>query len=231
MRPATRGLRLAALALPALAICGWFYARNIVLYGEPLVGNWNLPGGNRVWWSPPGFHTPTYYLSFGEVLVRPYLSGFVSFWDAMYSTLWGDGFLAGRTRVGARHLGWNYSWMSAGYALALPATVLLAAGFARGLGLALVDAAPGRRASFALLTLYCGATGFAIFATTLSLPYAGQAKAFYGLGAAPALSVFFALGLRGWDSWLEERGWTFLRAVSFAWFAALMGSFYLSYAA
>ncbi len=229
-RPTERVLRFAALTLPALLICGWFYTRNVMLF-QALVGNWNLSGATRVWWSPPGFHTPTYYLSFGEALVRPYLSGFVSFWDALYSTLWGDGFIGGRTMLRFRHTGWNYTWMSAGYALALPVTLLLASGFARGVRLALVDPAAGRRASFALIALFCAATGFSIFYTTLWLPYVGQAKAFYGLATTPALSLFFALGLRSWDDWLARRGFTIVRAVSFAWLAMLAGSFYLSYAA
>ena len=44
-------------------------------------------------------------------------------------------------------------------------------------------------------------------------------------------SVFFALGLQRWDGWLARRGYTITRAVTFAWLAAMVGSFYLSYAA
>jgi hypothetical protein len=229
-RPGAALTRAAALLLPALAVSGWFYARNWIELGRPVVGNWDLPSPDRIWWSPPGFHTPQYYLRFGEVLVRPFYSGFVSFWDALYSTFWGDGFVAGRAGVRARHLAWNYELMAAGYALALPASGLLGLGFLRCVRAALREREPERRAAFGLLVLSCAVMGFALFYATLVLPYHGQARASYLLALTPVLALLFASGFLGVDRWLARREWTAARVLLFAWWGALLGVLYLSFA-
>jgi hypothetical protein len=229
-RPGAALSRCAALLLPALVVCGWFYVRNLVEFGRPLVGNWDLPDADRTWWSAPGFHTPQYYLRFGEVLVRPFYSGFVSFWDSLYSTLWGDGFVAGRAGVRARHTAWNYQFMAASYALALPATALLGFGFMRCAWAALRDRKPERRAAFGFLVLVVAATGFALFYVTLVIPFHGQARASYVLALTPVLALFFAWGLVGVDRWLARRSWTGGRVLLFAWWGALVAVLYLSFA-
>ena len=43
--------------LTMLALAGWFYARNQLHFGTPLMGNWALPGADQTWWQQPGFHT------------------------------------------------------------------------------------------------------------------------------------------------------------------------------
>jgi len=221
----------AALVVPLLAVAGWFYARNVALYGRPLIGNWDLPGAHRVWWSPPGFHTPAYYLRFGEALVHPYFSGFVSFWDSLYSTLWGDGFLAGVAALKFRHEGWHYGYMAAGYALALPLTALLVTGFALALRAAWRDPDPGRRAALGLLLVTPAAMGFALFFATLGLPYHGWPRAPYLLAATPVLALCFAYGLRTLDGALAARGWTPLRALLYGGLGATACVFYLGFAA
>ena len=230
-RPLAIARAIATLVVPLLAVAGWFYARNFVLYGRPLIGNWDLPGAERVWWSPPGFHTPGYYLQFGEVLVHPYFSGFVSFWDSLYSTFWGDGLLAGVAALKFRHEVWNYGFMAAGYVLALPLTALLVAGFGVALRAAWRDPDPGRRAALGLLLVTPSAMGFALFFATLGLPYHGWARAPYLLAATPALALFFALGLRTLDRALAERGWTPARAGVFGWLGATACVLYLGFAA
>ncbi len=222
--------RVVALLVPLLAVAGWFYARNVIEYGRPFVGNWDLPDPRMAWWSPPGFHTPGYYLRFGESLVRPFYAGFVSFWDALYSTLWGDGFLGGRAGVGARHPHWNYQFIALGYALALPATALLVAGFVWTLRGAWRDPEPGRRAAFGLLLLISAAMGFAIFWATLALPYHGQARASYLLALTPVWAFFFAWATSGLDGWLAARGGTTARTLLVAWLGALFGVLYLGFA-
>jgi len=229
-RPGAALARGAALLLPALLVSGWFYARNLAEFGRPMVGNWDLPSPDRTWWSPPGFHTPQYYLRFGEVLVRPFYSGFVSFWDSLYSTLWGDGFVAGRAGVRVRHLAWNYEFMAASYVLGLPATGLLGFGFLRCARAALREREPERRAAFGLLVLVCAAMGFALFYVTLVLPYHGQARASYALALTPVLALFFAWGFVGVDRWLARREWTAGRVLLFTWWGALLGVLYLSFA-
>jgi len=220
----------AALLGTALLVCGWFYARSWILLGDPVIGNWSLPGEDQRWWQQPGFHTPAYYARFGEALVHPYLAGFHSFWDSLYSTFWGDGFIAGRTDPARRHDFWNYDFMSAGYLAALPATALCLLGAMRSLRLALADADPRRRLAHALLLLCVWSLALAFFALTLQLPFFAQAKAAYLLPATPALALWFALGTRTLDDALARRGWAAARAALAGWCVLCAGTFFLAFA-
>ncbi|MED5261282.1 MAG: hypothetical protein VX574_02620, partial [Myxococcota bacterium] len=207
----------AALLLPAVVIAGWFYSRSLVLYGTAVFGNWDLSGPGQVWWVQPGFHTATYYLDFGSSLVRPFLAGFESFWDSLYSTAWGDGFFGGLGGPGARHGAWNYGWMAAVYPLAIPATGLGLVGIFRGATLAVRDPDPRRRAAWALLGVLAAATLFALFWMTLGLPYFGQAKAFYGLFLTPVLGLYGAMGFEFVDGFLAKRGGRLAQAMLYGW--------------
>lgn len=224
-----RVVGLAVLVLPALAIAGWFYVRNVMVFGQPLMGNWHFTDAGQVWWSHPGFHTPAYYLSFGTSLTQPFLASFTSFWDGLYSTLWGDGLLAGLGGIRARHEFWNYSFMAAGYLLAVPATVLGVLGFVRSLGFALNDFDLRRRAVFAMLAVLTLLSFFAMFWLTLSLPYFGQAKAFYALLLTPVLALYIGLGYRVFEEGLARFGGMPARALLYGWLAAFLGCVYLSF--
>jgi hypothetical protein len=217
-------LRVGALALPALAVCGWFYARNVWLYGRPVVGNWDLPGAGLAWWSPPGFHTPSYYLSFGAALAQPFFSGVVGFWDCIYSTLWGDGLLSGRIAWVSRPP-WSPAWMAAGILLALPASALAGWGLVRCGWLALRDPDGGRRAAFGLIVASVGAFGFALLHVTLALPYYGQARASYALCLTASLGLLLAVGAADLDGRLAARGAQGVRVALGGYFALLLGAF------
>ena len=225
--------RLAALALPILLISAWFYVRNILEFGRPLVMSWEqLPGPEvNIWWSHPGFHTLDYYLRFGTSLVQPYLSAFHSFWDALYSSLWGDGFLAGKVGVRYRHTLWNYDFMAAAYPLAIPATLLLLIGWVRAGWIALSDGDGTRRTAFGTLAVLCGAILFANLYLTLEAPFHGAAKASYALPVVHALAIFFALGIVQVDRWMAARGWLLPRAVLFGWLGTFVAVCYLSFLA
>jgi hypothetical protein len=203
-RPARFAAIAAVYAAPIAALSGWFYARNVQLYGSPIAGNWNLPG--MIWWSQPGFHTPAYYFGFGESLVRPAFSGFHSFADALYASFWGDGWLAGRANAAFPTEVWNWDFAAIGYWLALPATVVLAWGVARTLRLAFTREEGVRRAAWSFLLALEAAVAFALIALTLDLPYFGQAKASYALGLVGPLAVAFALGADACDRALASRG-------------------------
>ncbi|MEE9606359.1 MAG: hypothetical protein V3U03_01365 [Myxococcota bacterium] len=222
---------VATFALVFLAVAGWFYARNWIHFGQPVVGNWNLPGAGLTWWQQPGFHTSAYYTGFGEALRHPYLAGFHSFWDGIYSTLWGDGGIAGRALPADRHGFWNYDFMSIGYLLALPATALLLFGALRCVAIGLGDADARRRAAFSFLTATSYAVGFAILYMTVRLPFFAQAKAFYGLLLAGPLAVFFAAGAARLDGALAARGWLAARSAFYAWLFLFAVVLFASYAA
>lgn len=120
----------AVLAL-ALAICGWWYARNMLHFGRPFIGGWEA-GRGIDWWQYPGFRVPEHWLRFGEALARPIYSGLDSFWDSVYSTLWLDGALSGHLYLN-QSPPWNYRVMVTLALLALPLTAAIAWGAARAL--------------------------------------------------------------------------------------------------
>jgi len=221
----------AVFVAPPLVLAGWFYARNAFLFGDPLIANWgDMPGSTLKWWQQPGFHTAAFYLNFGEALTHPYLSAFRSFWDSLYSTLWGDGGIAGRMNPSQRHGFWNYGFMSAAYLVAIPASLFAAAGAVRCVGRALRDEDPRRRAAFSFLVTLAYAVVFGLMYMSLRLPFFAQAKATYGLIIMPALALFFADGLAWCDEAFARRDWLPARAVVYGWFALLAATCFLSFA-
>jgi hypothetical protein len=230
LAPRRRAARLGALVAPALLLSGWFYARGLFAYGRPVLGNWDLPGEDQAWWSYPGFHTPAYYLGFGTALLRPCFAGFRSYADALYSSLWADGWVGGQESVLLRPTAWDWEWMSVGCLLALPATALLAVGLARALRLAASDADPGRAAAFRLLVLQIGIVAFALFSLSVRLPYFGQARASYALGLVAPLALLFVLGAERGDALAVRAGGRPARLVFRAWLGVLLAVLYLGFA-
>jgi len=228
--PARLARLLAVLAVPPLVLAGWFYARNVVLFGDPLIANWgDMPGPTLKWWQQPGFHTAAFYLHFGESLTHPYLSAFRSFWDSLYSTLWGDGGIAGRVLPAQRHGFWNYGLMSATYLVAVPATIFAVAGAFRCVAGALRDPDPRRRAAFSFLVTFAYAVLFGLLYMSLRLPYFAQAKATYGLVVMPPLTLFFADGLAACDAALARRGHVAARAVLYGWLGLFAGACFFAF--
>ena len=227
--PARVALRMLAAIVPVLAIAGWFYLRNWLHFGDPLMANWGrMPGAGHTWWQQPGFHTFAYFTRFGEALQHPYMAGFRSFWDSTYSTFWGDGFIAGRVYPADRHGFWSYDFMSIGYWVALPASFLMLAGALRGVRLALHDPEAGRRAAFALLATSAWVVSLAYLYLSLRLGFFGQAKATYLLLLLTPLALWFALGFRGLDARLAPH--PLARAALHGWLATFAGVLYLGFA-
>ena len=221
--------RLGLLLLVIAAISGWYYVRNIIHFGRPFMINWNLPG--QQWWQDPGFHMIQYYLGFGEVLHYPYFSGFHSFWDSIYSTLWGDGFIGGKVFLVGRPAVWNYDYMSSVYLLALPAVGVFVIGLYRSVQIALRDGQKNSKLIMAFLILTVYSIGFFILFSTLRIPIYSQAKAFYGLSAMGPISVIFALGLGAIHNWLASPRLLVGRAIFYGWFGTLIAVIYLSFGA
>jgi len=223
--------RLLLIAGVGFAFAGWFYVRNWIAYGDPLMANWgNMPGPTLAWWQQPGFHTLSYFTSFGESLRHPYLSAFHSFWDSVYSTLWGDGGIAGRVSPQDRPDVWNYTFMSLGYWVAVPATGLIAFGAVRAAVFAFRDPDPRRRAAFSFLLTLIYAVLFGLLALALRLPYFAQGKASYGLVVTAPLAVLFALGADGLDRACRGPHLVALRAAFFGWLAVFTAAMFLAFA-
>ncbi len=208
------GASVAILAI-AFAVAGWFYVRNWLLFGDPLVWNLDVPGA-ATWWMVPGFHTSDAYLHFGASLEHPFFSGFESFWDGVYSTLWGDGLVAGMIRIATRHRFWRYDFMTLVYPLALPATVLFAVGFVRLLSESLRDPSIARRLVLTMMTVVPFVLSFSLMLISLRLPFYAQAKAPYVLATTLPFALCAAEGL----GWLPRR---FNHSTSRPWVALYFG--------
>ncbi|MBW2274129.1 MAG: glycosyltransferase family 39 protein [Deltaproteobacteria bacterium] len=224
-----RGVGVGAALLGGVAlVAGWFYLRAWIHHGSPIVINVELPG--RVgWWSQPGFHTWSYYTGFGDVLQRPFFAGFHSFWDGVYSTFWGDGLLAGMIRAETRHPFWRYDYMSLGYWLALPATLLLGAGLVRLAREALTDGDTRRRIALSMLLTTLYVLAFALLLVTFRAPFYSQAKAFYILSAVVPLSLVAGAGLSLVPDALAGDRHRILRALYYGWLGTTAGCLALSY--
>lgn len=213
----------------ALVVSGWYYVRNVAEFGYPMVVNWDLPGKPAALLQWPGFHTPAYYLAFGEALRHPYFSGFHSFWDGIYSTFWGDGYLAGESTLRTRLPIWNYHFMSSTYLLALPATVLGCIGALRAMVMALKDANLRVRLALSFLLAITAVVLSATAYYTLKVPVYSTVKAFYGLMLLGPLAVFLALGFEEVERHLLSPRLLIIRAGAYGWLGALVAAVYLSY--
>jgi hypothetical protein len=87
--------------------------------------------------------------------------------------------------------------MAALYPLALPATGILAFGFARGAWQALRGGEAGRRLALATLWLVAFGMALMLLLATLRIPFNAMPKAFYTLPSLVPLAVAFALGTDG----------------------------------
>jgi 4-amino-4-deoxy-L-arabinose transferase-like glycosyltransferase len=190
-----RGRRCAALKEVAvfLACCalvaGWWYLRNLIELGRPFVGGWEQ-GRGIDWWQYPGYRTLTHLTGFGAVFVQPVYAGLAGFWDSVYSSLWGDGYLSGITGL-PRAPDWNLPAMAALYLLAVPLTLAVIAGTLRTL---LAPAEPplalATSVSAAMLLLFLAAM-LHLYAT---VPIYSAAKGSYLMALAPGLGILAAWG-------------------------------------
>ncbi len=197
-----RARAAAALALAAFAAGGWFYARTWMLYGAPLVGGWNPARGIR-WWQDPGYRSAGDFLRFGAALRRPFYAGLNGFWDALYSTLWNDGW-----QSGVPSLFWlaprPLLWQAAGAWWGLVPSALIARGLWAGLRRR--DAYSGA----ALLGLFAGlAAALRLF---LTVAIYSTVKASYLLGLAPLAALALCDGLDSFSDAPRTGWWALLAA-------------------
>ncbi len=170
------------------AVAGWQAYRNWHHFGNPLIGNWDPESGNA-WWQDPGVGTADYYLRFGRCLTQPFHSSLYSYWDGIYSTVWGDGMCSGIANVAFRSP-WHYDLMAMGFTMAwLPTALILF-----GLLVVLIRWLREPTATWGLVGGHGLLVFFAVFYMTIKLPYYAQGKGFYGLSAVAFLCAAGATG-------------------------------------
>ena len=177
-----------AYVAPIAALGGWFYARNVQLYGTPIVGNWNLPGMR--WWSQPGFHTPAYYLGLRRVAAAPGARRLPLLRRRALLELLGRRLDRGpRERARSRPRSGTGTSPRSATGSRCRRRSLLVWGSRACVRLAFAPSEGARRAAWSfLLALVAARSRTALVALTLDLPYFGQAKAPYLLGLVAPLS-------------------------------------------
>lgn len=218
---AAKGCLLSAAIV--VAIAGWVYARNAWLFGDPIIWSLNAVPG-KSWWQLPGFHTAAYFLRFGDAFTAPWFSSFHSFWDSLYSTLWGDGLLSGAVGPADAVPRWRYDVMAATFLLAIPATLLIALGWVVMGRNAIRDADPGRCLAFSLLVALLPILLGTIASGTLHYPFWSGPKAFYLLALTPALASFGVFGFAAVDRFLAARAPLAVQALAYGWAASFFGA-------
>jgi len=199
----------------AFALAGWFYVRNWIRLGSLLPANWGeLPTPDLEWWQHPSFHTPAYFTGFGASVVRPFYSGFHSFWDALHSTFWGDGYAAGRAFVRDLPPIWGYDWMLVTYLFGVPLGIAFAVGFALAVSRALRGADVGRRLGLSCVLTLAVVLVAALATVSVRYPYYGQAKAFYVMPILPAIALSGGLAFAALDRALARLGSIWPRAIA-----------------
>ena len=171
-----------------LALSGWFYARNVMQFGNPFIANWDDKSG-FYWEQPPGYRTPGFYTKFGSVFTEhPERSRWSSFWDGYYGSMWMDTHfnLIDLEDQKANALG------TVILALALLPVSAMCAGFAGSLRRIIGCRQFG--ADFALVVSSIVTTLVLIW-YTLKIPYITTLKATYSLSLTPAFAVFAGYGL------------------------------------
>jgi hypothetical protein len=147
-------------------------------------------------------------------------AGHAGFWNALYSTMWLDGFLSGKISI--EHLPpWNHAWMLAGAWLAVVPTLTI-------LGGAVAAFLPSQRRRRPALLFAASCVAIYLLAMLylyIQVPTYSMAKASYTLALLPCYAL---LGAAGSEMLLRSRlsrafvvAWMSCWAV-FAWGAYLM---------
>lgn len=212
---------LAAVVSPAALIAGWYYVRNWLLLGQPVVGNWDVPGARVSWWQHPGFHTSDYFLGFGESLRQPFFAGIHSFWDGLHATLWSDSLIGGVMSIAQRHHVWNYEWMAVLPVIALPAVVIGVAGVGALARESLRGDDARRRVALGFAAAIVIVYAFALFLINLRLPFYAQAKASYALAVLAPLAVSGAFATASLHRALDTPGRRPAQVILHAWAGSL----------
>lgn len=210
-RPSARPIRtvvgtVMALLGAAFVVSGWYYLRNYIEIGRFFVGGWDA-ARDITWWMNPGYRTPEQYYHFGESLLYPVYASVYGFWDALYSTLWSDGFLS--SLISRKDLPWNPAFMTAGALLSLIPTAALSAGV-----VAALKKGDGPDLQMLRFSVLCGILYLsALVYLFTTVPILTSVKASYASGLTPCFAL---LAAAGFDRFTRRRP---VRAVLYGFFA------------
>ena len=171
----------------ALLICGWFYTRNLVHYGDPFVMAGDEESG--FWYvQQPTYRTASFYYSIGSAFFHhPERAPWISFGDGHYSSLWGDLFRASLTAGDEQ----DYFWLGVVLLLAFAPSCAIFLGLLRSLRVCWRR--PFGNSDLLLLAIPLW-TMLALVSYSIELPFVSVIKAFFFLFLVPVLALHLAQG-------------------------------------
>jgi hypothetical protein len=189
-RPVQVVLSSATFFLVGILVAGWYFVRNWIHYGKPLLLHTGDSVSKFAWWQDPGYRIPEDLFSFGEALTFPVFSSLMGFWDGLYSTVWLDGL---RNVVKARGASpqWNHEFMLCVALLSIPMTIAGIVGALRALRKP--SSGSGRVGLFSVACL--GSFLAAMLFMFVTVPAYSAVKSSYALGLLPCFAVLMASGI------------------------------------
>ena len=181
--------RLGTTFFACFVVSGWYFVRNWIWIGKPFVGGWDPAIGIR-WWQDPSYRTCKQLFSFGTSLSQPVYAGVIGFWDAIYSSMWADGFLSGQLLNPVNEIPWNLSWMEVGSFLSILPLCCIFLSVATLWKKDLQSARRGLLLAIAAVGIYFAA----VMDLYVQVPIYSTAKASYMLGLLPCFAVLAAAG-------------------------------------
>jgi hypothetical protein len=207
----------------AFVLAGWYFIRNYYEFGLFIITNTSYSAnslGLFEWWQDPGYRTLSQLIFSGQALFHPVYSGLFSFWDALYSTFWADGWISGRTIYTLRPP-WNYNFMLSSLWLSLlPFTTIIF-----GMISVFKSSSEAQRDSIIFATLCIAIFVAALFCQFILAPTFSMVKGKYMLGIIPCFAVLSAGGL---DLIITKNN-KFLRPIVFGLLICWASSVYLGY--
>jgi len=203
--------KLCLLFLVVAAVAGWYYVRNFIKFGKPIVMNTEFN-----WWQDPGFHTYNYFCQFSKVFIHPYYASFYSFFDSLYSSFWSDS-LFGSAIEYVYSPPWDYEYASALLILSVPVIFFMFVGIVRVIAKIVFNFSK----SWLLVIGSISVALYGIAYFNLRYPHHSCAKSFYFLYTIIPIGLIFALGFEYCDKWLRNRNLFLPRSILFGWFGTL----------
>lgn len=184
----------------ALAVGGWFYARNVVLFQNPLVAQWDKVSGLHIE-QFPGYRTLGSYLRFGEAFFHfPTFAPASDFWNTVYVTAWGDGHGLFQDPMDKRlqAAGLAIIWLAW-----LPTAAMI---FGAWQALRRVLSREWDQPLFALVSM-AALVLFGLVMYSIQVPHYSSVKGFYLLALVPVAGVFAGMGLEAMCDRLGRLRW------------------------
>ena len=172
----------------ALAMCGWYYARNASRFDDPFVGNWDDASGFH-YEQEPGYRTLGFYTRFGTVFFdHPERTLWTSFWDGMYASMWTD--------AHGTFLDTSHSTTQIVASVVLVLALLPSAAILFGFGQAVIWLINREwDHPFLIVALTSVLTFVSVLSFTMEVPFFSTIKATFLLSLIPAIGVFAGMGL------------------------------------